>query len=431
MSTPALLDVPVTWLPGTSARVETAQLVVSNGVARVFAHHGVPTAQMDDAQSAAVARTLLAAAPVRSLVTSTRMGSVPYRITFPDGGVAVADDHKGVETALNVPTAQGWLAKLEANPVAVVIAMASLLAIVGFAFVKGIPAFAEFAAQRVPRSAEQKLGEYALQGLDNFMFVKSFLTEKQKAPHIETFKKLAKAAGLENEVNLQFRFLAPNALALPGGTIVLTDGLVQVMKGEERLVGAVLAHELGHIHHRHSLRQIIQGSASALLVSVVAGDVSGMSGLVTSAPIVLSTLSYTRDGEREADEYAFDLLRKVGYSPNDFADAMARFEVMEKCLRLREQDREDAQEKGTPSSEWPDALQDDASDTHVEDKRKTAKSPRKDRAAICYTDPDGYIKGREAEVEALFAGEERKTGYLHTHPVTNERIDAARSAAKK
>jgi Zn-dependent protease with chaperone function len=428
MNNTALLDVPVTWLSGKSARAHTAQLVVIGNTARVFAHHG--SAAHTDGEPE---RTLLATAPVRALTTSTRMGSVPYRITFPDGGVAVADDHEALEKALHVPTAQGWLPKLEANPVAVVVAIAGLLASLVFAFTKLIPAFAEFAAHRIPRAAEQALGETALRGLDNFMFYNTAIPEKQREGHRATFDKLAKAAGLEGAVRLEHRRAAPNALALPGGTIVLTDGLVNVMKNDDRLLAAVLAHELGHIHHRHSMRQIIQGSASALLVSAVAGDVSGMSGLVASAPIVLSTLSYTRDGERESDSYAYDLLRKTGYSPNDFADAMARFEVMEQCMALREKDREAARGEWKDSQDWPDAMKDDESDdgppSTMQESKKRRKPPST-RTSICYTDPDSYIKGREKEVSELTKDEEHSTGYLHTHPVTRERIDAARAAAK-
>ena len=67
---------------------------------------------------------------------------------------------------------------------------------------------------------------------------------------------------------------------------------------------------------------------------------SGVSALVTAAPLLLSTLHYTREAEMEADHYAFVLLTKSGLSANDFADAMRRFEAMELCKELRENARD-------------------------------------------------------------------------------------------
>ena len=49
----------------------------------------------------------------------------------------------------------------------------------------------------------------------------------------------------------------PNAAAVPGGTVLVTSGLLsQLTESEE--VTAVLAHEVAHIHHRHGLRSLIR-----------------------------------------------------------------------------------------------------------------------------------------------------------------------------
>ena len=42
----------------------------------------------------------------------------------------------------------------------------------------------------------------------------------------------------------------PNAMALPGGVVLVTRGLLEVLRSEAELV-AVLAHELGHIEQGH------------------------------------------------------------------------------------------------------------------------------------------------------------------------------------
>jgi len=214
-------------------------------------------------------------------------------------------------------------------------------------------------------------------------------------------------------VELQFRDTAPNALALPGGTIVVTDGLVKLFRADERLLAAVIAHELGHVHHRHSLRHLLEGSASALIVGALVGDVSGVSTLTVNAPILLSTLHYTRESEREADQYAFDLLRRDGRSPKDFADAMRRFEAMELCVALRAKYRDDALKQAGSSVDQRDE-----------------PAARERNAVACMDNPEKALEGRDNELAEL-RRQDRETGYMHTHPVTRERIAAAEAAATR
>ena len=60
--------------------------------------------------------------------------------------------------------------------------------------------------------------------------------------------------------------IGANAFALPSGIIVVTDELVALSEDDDELA-AVIAHELGHVHHRHIMRTVIQNSAAALLVA--------------------------------------------------------------------------------------------------------------------------------------------------------------------
>ena len=196
--------------------------------------------------------------------------------------------------------------------------------------------------------------------------------------------------------------------------MIVTDGLVRLFKADERLLAGVIAHELGHVHHRHSLRHLLAGSASSLMVGALLGDVSGVSALVTSAPLVLSTLHYTREAETEADQYAFDLLKKSGRSPKDFADAMRRFEAMELCMELRANAR-DVTISGTET----------VTDTANDRKATAARA-----SEICIDEPEQYVAGREKEIVEL-GKNDRETGYMHTHPVTQERIRAAEAAATR
>jgi predicted Zn-dependent protease len=106
--------------------------------------------------------------------------------------------------------------------------------------------------------------------------------------------------------------IGPNAFALPGGTIVLTDELVRRVDADAAIVTGVLAHELGHLRERHGLRLLAQVGALGLLWSALLGD---FSGLLATAPALLGQASYSRDAEREADGEAVRVLRAAGIAP--------------------------------------------------------------------------------------------------------------------
>ncbi len=128
------------------------------------------------------------------------------------------------------------------------------------------------------------------------------------------------------DLRLEFRrggaFLGASALALPSGLVIMTDELVKLAQDDDELV-AVMAHEVGHIVHRHGLRQVIQHSALGLVMSYLTGDVSS---IVAMLPLVLVQQGYSRDFEREADAYALNYLLAEGLSPRHFVHIMQRLE---------------------------------------------------------------------------------------------------------
>ena len=129
-----------------------------------------------------------------------------------------------------------------------------------------------------------------------------------------------------DKYKLEFRKLPgdlPNAFAIPGGPIVVSDGLVAALQDEDAFL-AVVAHEIGHQVHRHVLRQVLQGSAVIVAATMLTGDVSSASGVVLAVPTFLLSSRYSRDFEREADDYAFAALRERGITPEWFATRCAR-----------------------------------------------------------------------------------------------------------
>jgi Zn-dependent protease with chaperone function len=103
---------------------------------------------------------------------------------------------------------------------------------------------------------------------------------------------------------------------------VVTDALVELTHSDEEVLG-VLTHELGHLHERHALRGLIQASVVGMLVAVWLGDVST---LATALPAFVLQAKYSRDFEREADEYAAAVLAANGLDTRALADVLARLE---------------------------------------------------------------------------------------------------------
>ena len=119
--------------------------------------------------------------------------------------------------------------------------------------------------------------------------------------------------------------LGANAFALPSGAIVFTDEMVKLARNDDELL-AVLAHEAGHVAHRHGIQRIIQDSLLAFALMAITGDASGTSQLFLGMPVALTELAYSREFEREADQYALDYLRSHGIPPHRFADLMRRLQ---------------------------------------------------------------------------------------------------------
>ncbi|MFC3442602.1 M48 family metallopeptidase [Sphingobium rhizovicinum] len=108
-----------------------------------------------------------------------------------------------------------------------------------------------------------------------------------------------------------------NAVTLPGGRIILFDGLVQQAGSADEVAG-VLGHELGHVRHRDTLTGLVRQMG----LSVVLGGFGGNAGGYLNG--VLS-LSYGRDAESAADGVAIGQMQAAAISP---AGTAAFFERM-------------------------------------------------------------------------------------------------------
>ena len=89
------------------------------------------------------------------------------------------------------------------------------------------------------------------------------------------------------------QYKVPNAIALPGGKIYFFDSLLEKAESPDEVAG-ILAHELGHGHHRHVMRGIIHQGGTSYLAGLLLGDVMG-GGAVIFATRQLLQASHSRE----------------------------------------------------------------------------------------------------------------------------------------
>jgi Zn-dependent protease with chaperone function len=120
-----------------------------------------------------------------------------------------------------------------------------------------------------------------------------------------------------------------NAFAFPGGTIVVSDSVVQLTaqaRNGDDMLAAIFAHELAHVERRHGLQMLLHGSAALVAVATLTGDLSSLTAMAATLPFLLIQRGYSRDFEREADTDAVAWLRAVRIQPAALADALQLLE---------------------------------------------------------------------------------------------------------
>jgi predicted Zn-dependent protease len=115
---------------------------------------------------------------------------------------------------------------------------------------------------------------------------------------------------------------AINAFALPGGYIYINRGLMVYLDNEEEFA-AVLAHEIGHVTARHSVRQKTAATTNNILAQL-AYITTGSADLAQASNMYGTSLvrGYGREMELEADGEGAEYLHNAGYDPNALLDVI-------------------------------------------------------------------------------------------------------------
>jgi predicted Zn-dependent protease len=108
-----------------------------------------------------------------------------------------------------------------------------------------------------------------------------------------------------------------NAFAAPGGYVYFYTGLLREMENEAEMA-AVMAHEISHVVGRHGIKRLQTALGVATAYQLVFGEQGASEVLNVAIGLGMNLLfaDYSRDNEREADEYGIHYMVKTGYDPN-------------------------------------------------------------------------------------------------------------------
>jgi Zn-dependent protease with chaperone function len=196
----------------------------------------------------------------------------------------------------------------------VLASLVGLVLVVAATYHWGVPGAARAVVPLIPQSVDTAVGAQALETIDAHLLKPSRLPPARQQALQTAFARAvaAQPAATVPPHRLLFRAgeIGPNAFALPGGTVVVTDDLVE--RFDDAVVVGVLGHELGHVRHRHGMRLLVQATAIGVVASAVLGD---FSALLSAVPLWIGQAAYARDAEREADADAARFLKNAGISP--------------------------------------------------------------------------------------------------------------------
>ncbi|MFZ4733686.1 MAG: M48 family metallopeptidase [Pirellulales bacterium] len=179
----------------------------------------------------------------------------------------------------------------------------------------------EVAADVMPIETERQLGS---------ALVQAFLADKttvDDGPAVDAVQhivdRLAAVADTKGTIFTVHVVDSPqvNALALPGGQIVVFTGLLREAGSPEEVAG-VLAHEIQHVLRRHAVKRLVQQFGTEAVIGMATGG--GNLGRLAGRAGELVQLSYGREQEAEADREGLALLHRAGLPPEGIMTFFAR-----------------------------------------------------------------------------------------------------------
>lgn len=267
-----------------------------------------------------------------------RLANTRRRLALDNGAVFVTQDNESIDAlaerarALTQSSAgsatrgfsRNWLYRLESNLGAVAACFVAIIAIAALMIVYGIPIAAKRIAYAVPQPVQNSMSEGTLELLDSLYLSPSELPSEEQARVLALASDAIEGVGITSYAVELRTGIGPNAMALPDGTIVITDDIVELCANDNELL-AILYHEIGHLQNRHLLRRVLQSSFVSLGLIVMSGNVETIDTTI-ALPTFYLDMSYSRGFEIEADRYALQSLKDRGLSVDNFSAIMTKLE---------------------------------------------------------------------------------------------------------
>lgn len=209
--------------------------------------------------------------------------------------------------------------------------VASIALMVGV-FVLGPPLLAKPLAKVIPISWEDDIGKQTANLVHRMFASGKTCSGAAGMAALDTLvTRLARVTGTRYRLHLSIADTPiVNALALPGGRIILFRGLIERAGSAEEVTG-VLAHELAHVTLRHPTQSLIVSVGWSAMLTALTGGASGSSDAIAQLASELATSAYSRDVESEADAEGVAILEKAGI------DSLALIGFFDKIRKLEEQ----------------------------------------------------------------------------------------------
>jgi len=243
----------------------------------------------------------------------TRYGS--RRITFAEGAYVEAYDRTAFDQLLSEAIGESQVVRWQQSWSLTLAALVLTILTLTVGYIWGLPWFARGVVEVLPDATQQTIGRTALESLEGDFFVESKLPRERQEVLRNRFNTAVQRSLGDKAPAYTLIFkkskIGPNAFALPGGFIVITDELVNLTKEDNAILG-VMAHELGHVQHQHSMRNLVSASVVGVVALMIWGDASSF---IASIPTVLLQTRYSREFETEADTFALDFLKGAQIPP--------------------------------------------------------------------------------------------------------------------
>ena len=188
----------------------------------------------------------------------------------------------------------------------------------------GKPVLSEWLVRAMPASLNTAVGEAALRQLQREGVRPSVLSQATQQQLREGWQRAARAAwpaGMLPPYRVEFvhggDVLGPNAIALPGDTILVTDELLALVAGQpdpSAVLLGVMGHELAHLVHQHPQRILLLASLRKSLGMVLLGG-RGEDDLLASGANTVLYQGYALKLQQDADQGSVRMLQANGRDP--------------------------------------------------------------------------------------------------------------------